>query len=286
MKRNLLTLLIVCITLVSQAQKVKVKGEVLLVDKKEIGTMIGEVSLKNPAKYTVTSVNGNIIYKIDETFIKYNHPLVEDIYYYEITFGDSQKSLKLKTKARCMGPKCLVKKLINEVEIVPSIDGIGNQDEIISKYDNSKEIETDTIKGNAVVKRFQELAKTAQGIERDKTAPINFELVSSNTTGWITNSERNILQDDTHIGEVKMEAANSEISGRETTYWITKKLSEPQMIGGEEKDRAIIAWAEASSLSVEVYIFENGETKTLTKVADPYNAIKEIVSFLTQNNYL
>jgi hypothetical protein len=227
MKRSFFTLLVCCGLFAAQsaiAQKYKIKDASITKDKVVVGSFIGDAGFQK-TNLQIFGTNGEKVLTVTEGRFSVKNPFFDYIYWYNVKFEDTGKTLKLDHAGNC-GEKCFINNVLvpNGIMLEGSI--IKDQDAIISKEDISQRLNTDTTvileKHNLWMKLLEK-----NTILRDKEKQVVLIKDSESANADVTTTVFNVVQDNIIVGKIiKYHTQSStQIS---TTYSFFEKLYQPE----------------------------------------------------------
>jgi hypothetical protein len=280
MKKISIVLLTLFIGISVNAQKIKIKKDVIYKDKAEIGRVEKTAARSLADGVKIFGLNDELIMTISTSHYYYNNPLYTNVNWYNIKFGDTNKELMLFDKNLSSGSiKYVLNRLMNNFEF--NIDGtvIKNQDEIISKNDYTETFIADTTKIREEEAMNMGFLKDNE-ILRDKSKSVKF---INNGDGTF-----NIVQDNTVIGSFYKKEKMSSGNLVSTTYWFIEKFYEPKGVDNITEYYAATVTINNSTTpakSCDVFTFADKKTLKVT-IKNPAHPENEILASLIVEGYL
>lgn len=291
MKKIFLATIVMVIALSTNAQKFKVKKDIIYKDKIEIGRTEGSLWKANNDGVKIFGLNNELIMTIKLNEYNFNNPLYKGYKWYEIKFGDTGKEVMINhLNSTTTSIPSIMKNFTKKFEFEFNGKPIENQDDIISNYDFKTKLEADIKEKELIDSKYAKILADNE-IIRNKLMPIKYKTIKDEELVL----EQLILQDTISkneyiiIGSLKREYIRDLGSTvtKEIEYWFKERFSVPQ---GEEKINEYYAAGSIIENSMvvhqcKVYTFVDQKTHTV-KIDDPLKAEKEILEFLINNGYL
>ena len=290
MKKIIIVLFAIFIGFAANAQKFKLKKDILTKDKIEIGKVEGTLWKMGNDGATVFGLNNELILKIKLNEHKFDNPLYKTLKWYEFSFGPGKEFLFNHNNSAITSVPQILKVLTQKYEFEFNGKPIENQDEIISKYNYKDELEK-IIKENDLKDSKYAKILADNEIQRDRSMPIKYKTLKEEELVL----EQLILQDTISknvnliIGSFTREYKRDLGStvNKAVEYWFMERFSRPQ---GDEKlteyyAAGVIIDNPFYAHDCEVYTFVDKKTHEI-KIEDPLKAEKTIIKFLVNNGYL
>jgi hypothetical protein len=268
MKPKFLTLLLLA-SLSSFAQ-VNVKKGIIYEADKVIGKIEGKVGVFRSAKLDFLTMDGKSILTVkEEIFDQIKFPPFTDYRWYNITFSDSKKQLKIENVSRCYNEKCIIE-LLAKHNIAINGNLITDQDAVIAQFDYSPKIQADTAQAFTDYEKGLSAKLTLIQTKRSKSDAI--QLIEN---GDMTK----IMQGGVTIGwvEKKQEGVNTYMAMLYKFYKATPA-----------NERIYAAFFKISSTNVKNkgFTYQDLKYHGLQMVNDWGNAEQELTRFLINGGYL
>jgi hypothetical protein len=277
---------LIFVSVIINAQKIKVKDGVVLLDETPIVKIEGKVGMVKQAEFTYTSLDGKPVLKLKEGCFEYPMPILDPFYYYEIEFSSLNKKMTTLINARYISEKKLTEWLF--VKITPPLLKNNTLDSVavsafISKNDNSLKIQKDTTFYNLYEAANRE-ALLSTKIARNTTKPPYFVEGGRKTIMRKTYNSYEIRQGGVTIGKLEKVYESDPGLGQVIHFCFYKKVA-PFKVGDETYEYAFAGYTKANQIFTEILTFvDKKRHKVDTKFQE--NSEGQILKFLTDNDYL
>jgi hypothetical protein len=286
-KLSWLTVLIFASVIIN-AQKIKVKDGVVLLDETPLVKIEGKVGMVKQADFTYTTLDGKPILKLKEGCFEYFIPVFETFYYYNIEFPLLNKKVTTLINFRYISEKKITEWLF--VKITPPLLKNNALDSaavnaFISKSDNSQKIQQDTTFYNLYEAANCESLKNTKNISRNITKPVHFIPVGGGKTVMRkTTYTFDIDQGETIIGRLEKIYESDPGLGQVIHFCFYKKTI-PFKVGDQTYNYALVGYTKANQVYTEILTFVD-KKKHKSDATFRENSEDLILKFLTTNDYL
>lgn len=285
MKKTTILLILTFLVFSLNAQKIKIKKDIIYKDKIEIGRTEGKLAffITQKDSLKIFGLNNDLIMTIRLANFDLKNPLFKEYSWYEIRFGDTNKKFALNNSGQVTSSESQTLKILSE-KFEFEFDGkpIQNQDYLISKYNYH-----DTFVADTTAKRAEEAFHSQTLINneilRDKTKPVKFITVSKDKFLDVYN----IVQDNTVIAKLAKEYKRN-MDGtiiESTTYRFSEILYEPIGEKGITELYAALITLETNTTYGYLFTFADKKSHQIKFEANQ-NIDNELLKILLKKNYL
>jgi len=289
-KSSVVGLALALTSLVSHAQDLNLKKDVITKDKVPYAKASGKAGLLKGANLTVSSLNGDSLINITTWNYPSGNPMFDYLSGYKIRFIGSGKEVIKSSGVGLTKDQLINFILIGKDYASPKWEVMFKQDLIvnnavdpaaeaafIAKFDNTANVEW----AKEYEAKEKEILNSKYPVKRDTSKPLKFKSINTESNASSSMETIRIYQGDVVIGLVEKYSV-TEPTGVKYTYTFYNPLNEPFAVGEKKIDKVIIATAKVSATWPRIFINATGKRQDI-EVANPANAENQLADMLVMN---